>query len=59
MAVHIVDLYVNDNGNPAEHTVTIDMGTPRLYLAWAVINWIDPTAPFDRDNAVGIDIPTT
>jgi hypothetical protein len=57
MAVYIANLSVNLNGNPAEHTVTIDMGSPQLYLAWGVITWIDPTAPFDRDNAVGIDIP--
>lgn len=37
-------------------SVTIDLGLPRPFLAWATITMIDSLASFDRDNYVAADI---
>jgi hypothetical protein len=38
-------------------TVTIDLGTPTVFVAWGTVTFIDSLNDFDRDNAVAIDIP--
>lgn len=38
-------------------TVTIDLGSPTVFLAWGDVTFIDSLNNFDRDNAVAIDIP--
>jgi hypothetical protein len=55
MAAFVRNLFVNGPGNP-EVQVTIDLGSAQPFVAWGIITWIDPKAPFDRDNAVAIDI---
>ena len=39
-------------------SVTINLGRPRPFLAWATVTMIDSLASFDRDNAVVADIFT-
>ena len=39
-------------------TVTIDLGQPRLFLAWITVNMVDSLDNFDRDNAIAADIFT-
>lgn len=39
-------------------SVTIDLGRPRPFLAWASVTMIDSLSDFDRDNAVAADIFT-
>ncbi|SDZ20104.1 hypothetical protein SAMN05660209_05005 [Geodermatophilus africanus] len=55
MGAAIRQLFAVGNGD-ATATVTMDLGSPQTFLAWGAITWIDSTATFDRDNAVGIDI---
>jgi hypothetical protein len=56
MAAIVRNLFVVGNGTPTE-TVTVDLGSPQIFVAWGIITWIDPQNNFDRDNAVAIDIP--
>jgi hypothetical protein len=39
-------------------STTIDLGAPRLFVAWLTLNMIDPLDAFDRDNAIAADIFT-
>ena len=52
----ILPLHVNINSRSASGT--IDLGERRRYLAWIMLNMIDPTRDFDRDNAIATDIFT-
>jgi len=35
---------------------TINLGSPRSFVAWVTINWDDPLTDYDRDNAIAADI---
>lgn len=37
-------------------SVTIDLGAPRSFLAWATVNMVDSLSAFDRDNAVAAEV---
>ena len=56
MAAFVRTLIVNGDGNPQSVTLTFDLGASQPFVAWGIITFIDPLAPFDRDNAVAIDI---
>jgi len=50
------EMFAVGNGT-ATSTVTIDLGSSQVFLAWGDVTFIDPLNNFDRDNAVAVDIP--
>jgi hypothetical protein len=46
------------NSQVTSDSVTIDLGQPRLFLAWITVNMVDSLIDFDRDNAIAADIFT-
>jgi len=54
MTAYVRELFARKSSGTA--TVTIDLGTPRRFVAWGTITYLDPLSDFDSDNAAAIDI---
>jgi hypothetical protein len=56
MQAFVTEMFaINSTGNAS---VSIDLGRPRPFLAWATVTMIDSLSSFDRDNAIAADIFT-
>ena len=53
MQAFTVPMYAHSFGGAS---VSIDLGFPRPFLAWATVTMIDPQSSFNKDNAVVADI---
>jgi hypothetical protein len=56
MGAALREMFAVGNGT-ATSTVTIDLGSTQVFLAWGDVTYVDPLNNFDRDNAIAVDIP--